>query len=346
MAFYQDDTFQRNLTRRQAAMDAAGQNIMSGIQGLADAKTKRQAALLEQQKQGFENEAKLAGIYNDLIKSGADPLEASNAISGMRATSQLSTPQKEEPSLLSGLFKKEVEQDPSISGPSAKPKGLDFSKLYPGRKSLYQQEAENKKIEGEFGRKIKEKELGLKEKELEAAGFKITDDIRKEVTAHPATKDFQTVSSAVNKVAESYKAKTAAGDMGMIFGLMKVLDPGSTVREGEFATAQNTVGVPDKVRNLYNRALSGDLLSPSQRDDFYNVAVSQARAQEQNYNQAIAPIINRVQQGNVDRNLIFPQYQVPSSAVNKSGAPKITKENAAEVSKQLSTEELKTLLGK
>jgi hypothetical protein len=46
---------------------------------------------------------------------------------------------------------------------------------------------------------------------------------------------------------------------------MKMLDPGSVVREGEFATAQNAAGVPDRVLNLYNKALSGNGLNEGQR---------------------------------------------------------------------------------
>ena len=46
---------------------------------------------------------------------------------------------------------------------------------------------------------------------------------------------------------------------------MKMLDPGSTVREGEFASAQNTGGVDDKIINLYNQAIKGTRLNDSQR---------------------------------------------------------------------------------
>ncbi len=65
---------------------------------------------------------------------------------------------------------------------------------------------------------------------------------------------------------------SAAGDLSMIFAYMKMLDPGSAVREAEFANAQNAAGVPDQVRNAYNRALSGQRLNPSQRQDFMNQA--------------------------------------------------------------------------
>jgi hypothetical protein len=65
---------------------------------------------------------------------------------------------------------------------------------------------------------------------------------------------------------------TAAGDISLIFGYMKMLDPGSVVREGEFATAQNAAGIPDQIKNAYNRALSGERLNPNQRGMFKSQA--------------------------------------------------------------------------
>ena len=51
---------------------------------------------------------------------------------------------------------------------------------------------------------------------------------------------------------------------------MKLLDPGSTVREGEFATAQNSAGVPDVIRAKFNKVSSGERLAENTRKDFSN----------------------------------------------------------------------------
>jgi hypothetical protein len=80
------------------------------------------------------------------------------------------------------------------------------------------------------------------------------------------TKPFQEVKSAYGRVLAS--EDTAVGDLSLIFGYMKMLDPGSVVREGEFATAQNAAGVPERIQNIYNRVISGQRLSASQRDSF------------------------------------------------------------------------------
>lgn len=78
--------------------------------------------------------------------------------------------------------------------------------------------------------------------------------------------EFSKVEDAYSRVISS--KDDAAGDLGLIFNYMKMLDPGSVVREGEFANAQNAAGVPDRVVNLYNQLLTGERLKPKQRDMF------------------------------------------------------------------------------
>jgi hypothetical protein len=77
---------------------------------------------------------------------------------------------------------------------------------------------------------------------------------------------------------------SAAGDLALIFNYMKILDPGSVVREGEFANAQNAGGVPQLVLTAYNRLLrEGQRLSPEQRKDFFTQATAtfqQARGEQ------------------------------------------------------------------
>lgn len=60
----------------------------------------------------------------------------------------------------------------------------------------------------------------------------------------------------------------AAGDLALIFNYMKLLDPGSAVKETEFANAQNAAGVDERVRNVYNKVKSGEFLSENQRKEF------------------------------------------------------------------------------
>jgi hypothetical protein len=62
-------------------------------------------------------------------------------------------------------------------------------------------------------------------------------------------------------------AQTAAGDMSLIYSLMKILDPGSTVREGEYAQGENLTGAYGKFWQMMNKAKDGEKLLPETRAD-------------------------------------------------------------------------------
>lgn len=66
--------------------------------------------------------------------------------------------------------------------------------------------------------------------------------------------------------------KTGAGDVALVFQFMKILDPGSTVREGEFATASNAAGIPSSVIGAYNKAVGGGVLAPEARKQIISQA--------------------------------------------------------------------------
>lgn len=105
--------------------------------------------------------------------------------------------------------------------------------------------------------------------------------LRKEYQSNPVIKAEAETNTSIAKIQKAAEADSPAGDLSLIFSYMKVLDPGSTVREGEFANAQNAGSVPDKIQNIYNRVASGKRLTPDQRKDFVSQAMNLAQAQRQ-----------------------------------------------------------------
>jgi hypothetical protein len=95
-----------------------------------------------------------------------------------------------------------------------------------------------------------------------------TETLQRLFTGNSVVKDFNTATSQYEKLLTSSERKSAAGDMSMIFTYMKILDPTSVVREGEQATAKEAGAVPDRVLNLYNKAVTGQKLTTKQRADF------------------------------------------------------------------------------
>jgi hypothetical protein len=84
--------------------------------------------------------------------------------------------------------------------------------------------------------------------------------------------DFVKVRDAFGRIEASSSDPDPAGDLSLIFNYMKMLDPGSTVREGEFATAEGAASVPERFKGAYNKVISGEKLTEKQRNGFVNRA--------------------------------------------------------------------------
>jgi len=110
---------------------------------------------------------------------------------------------------------------------------------------------------------------------IESTTFDQISKIRTEFLGIPEVKEFRGVTNSTRQIIGLAKGEgSPMGDLGLIFSYMKTLDPGSVVREGEQANAQNAAGVPERIRNYYNQLIAGERLSPEQRADMANTAIS------------------------------------------------------------------------
>ena len=110
--------------------------------------------------------------------------------------------------------------------------------------------------------------------------FKQEQDTRKDYMATPEVKNFGEVRSAYNMIDVGLKEKSPAGDLTAATKFMKLLDPTSVVRETELILAMEATGVVDRAKNYFKRLESGEKLTPSQREDFRNVARQLYKAAE------------------------------------------------------------------
>lgn len=111
--------------------------------------------------------------------------------------------------------------------------------------------------------------VDLKTKELN-----LSEGLRKEYNALPETKSFNILRNSYSSLKSAAGRDSAAGDMSMVFQYMKMLDPNSTVREGEQAQASQATNIPGEVMNAYNKAVKGTRLNAKQRNDFVSTAKS------------------------------------------------------------------------
>jgi hypothetical protein len=150
------------------------------------------------------------------------------------------------------------------------------------------------------------------------------------------SKDFVTVRDSYARLTEAAANPSAAGDLAMIFNFMKMLDPGSVVREAEFANAQNAAGVPDRIRNLWNRLLSGERLNPEQRKDFVGQARGQFAAQRRLQKQLEDQYRGIARRSRIDPEQIVVDFigdlrkDEPSAPATQSKPPTATKPSAVD----------------
>jgi hypothetical protein len=104
--------------------------------------------------------------------------------------------------------------------------------------------------------------------------------------------------------------------MALIFGFMKLLDPNSTVREGEYATAQNATGIPGRVANAYNKAIDGVILNIDQRNDFLGQSKKQYEARLGEYSELKTTYTKLAKRKGFDPENVVLEFSMPEAVVS------------------------------
>jgi hypothetical protein len=106
---------------------------------------------------------------------------------------------------------------------------------------------------------------------------------------------------------------------------MKILDPGSVVREGEFATAANAGGIDDKIRTMYNKALTGQRLDEKIRSDFLAQSRNLIESQRTLSQDLVDRYSTTASQYNLDPSRVtfdpFKRVKTPQNLINQSINP-------------------------
>ena len=115
-------------------------------------------------------------------------------------------------------------------------------------------------------RKLRQTRESEKPKELFSQEDKLRDEFRNE------SKEWKIISDSYHKIASAAKLATGAGDLGITYGVIKMLDPTTGVKEGEEAKLDNTKNVSERILSAYNNARTGQRLLPRERKDLVKLA--------------------------------------------------------------------------
>jgi hypothetical protein len=103
-------------------------------------------------------------------------------------------------------------------------------------------------------------------------GFENEMKLKSEFKSEPVYKAYTEMQSAYGQITDSLKQASPAGDLAAATKFMKLLDPGSVVRESELGMAMAASGALDRARNYAQLRISGEKLTPDQRKDFQTLS--------------------------------------------------------------------------
>jgi len=168
----------------------------------------------------------------------------------------------------------------------------------------------------EFQQKREQEQIVKTEKQTAAEKAKPTTVLSLRTQFRQESKTFTDTTEAFQRILSSAKEPSAAGDLALIFNFMKVLDPGSVVRESEFKNAEQSdaffskQGVPNFIIRARGKAIAGKRLTDTQRNDFVGRARELFGGQQQLQNQRIANFSRLAQSLNVDPSLVISQFEI------------------------------------
>jgi len=217
--------------------------------------------MAEQAKKDPKNVAMLWGGKMTLIPGGKDYLD--NVLKAAKGQSEIG---KAEGEAKEAQAKGAYAEKQQIADLQKKAADLGLTKAQTGTAL-----ASTKKLGVETARAALELEA------LKATGgvdpektFAQEEKIRKEWQGR--NKLYSELKGTYSNIESSSVAGTGAGDIALITSFMKMLDPGSVVRETEFATARDTAGLFTQLENRLQKAKDGQLLKPEQRKQYVDLA--------------------------------------------------------------------------
>lgn len=97
-------------------------------------------------------------------------------------------------------------------------------------------------------------------------------EFRKTIRGEKAIDTFNDLKLAYNSVFTGFQQNTAQGDLAMISGFARLLDPGSVVRPAEFETVREAQGLLDRAENFLDKLKEGKQMPEDVRERLFNMA--------------------------------------------------------------------------
>jgi hypothetical protein len=132
----------------------------------------------------------------------------------------------------------------------------------------------------------------------------------------PSYKNIAQAAPIYKSMVETAGTNSKASDLNLVYGLGKIMDPNSVVREGEMVMVKNTASLPDWLVGAANSLNGGAALTPETRAAILKEAHNRITSYKTMYDQDATHY-----RGIATRNRANPQDVVPDFGEFKPYAP-------------------------
>lgn len=135
--------------------------------------------------------------------------------------------------------------------------------------------------------------------------------IRKEFEGLPEVKNYKQALPAFKGIEDAVTRNTPQSDINLVYGIAKLYDPNSVVREGEYATVANSPAIPERIKGYAQYLSGGGKLTPEVKKQILTEARSRMQSFEDQYGQARTNYESIAKRSNADPSLLFPTAMQP-----------------------------------
>ena len=153
--------------------------------------------------------------------------------------------------------------------------------------------------------------------------FDDTSKLRSEFTQLPAYKNMAQAAPVYQSMRDAAGRDTKAADLNIVYGLGKIMDPGSVVREGEIQMANNAQGWQEKLNGIIGQINSKGALTPEGRQALMAEAHSRISSYKQQYDLDAGRYTGITERNRINKADVIPDFGTfePWIAPKINGAP-------------------------
>jgi len=152
--------------------------------------------------------------------------------------------------------------------------------------------------------------------------IELVTDLRKQVQAIPSYKNLTEAAPIYRSMLATAGTDSKASDLNLVYGLGKIMDPGSVVREGEMVMVKRTASLPDWLVGSINALNGGAALTPDTRKAILAEAHNRVTAYKGEFDRDSAQYRGIVNDYGIKPSHVLPDFgEFPEYVSQKTTAP-------------------------